>query len=910
MVGSYWGTIWVGFVVIWKQIYCDKIYLHSDWRVKNGNNSIDVPANVPGGIYTDLRNAGVLAEELFYRFNDQEYRWVAKENWTYYSSFTLREMPKIQNIVLTFDGLDTVTNVSLNGQHIGNTDNMFVRYHFNVKPFLKVGTNNLEIKFTSPIFAASARAQQSKYNIPPKCVPASYNGECHVNHLRKMQASFSWDWGPAFPSVGIWKNVSLDCYDTFIARSMSVQTTLKENSASWSVFVSLYMDVSVKHEVRGMFTTILRINSHKIITTTANTSLITDPNGDAFTHLSFKVKKEDVGMWWPNGMGSQNLYTLKAVFLSEGSSERIELTRKIGFRTVQLVQKYVEPGHPDRGMTFFFKINGVGIFAKGSNYIPTHILPELSGNQTVIRSHLLAAKYANMNMLRVWGGGLYESDFFYETCDEYGILIWQDFMFACNMYPSTKSFLNSVSVEIKQQVRRLQYHPSIAIWAGNNENEIALSGDWYGTVSNFALYKRDYIRLYVDLIKNVVLANDKTRPYVESSPSNGLKSELDGYVSSNPGSTFYGDVHYYNYLNNLWNPQIYPITRFASEYGVQSVPSLETLSSVALISDLYLDSDFMKARQHLASGYFLMTEGMKKNLPMTSSIDLDYFIYLSQINQAVSIKTETESYRRGRSFLASSGEGLTMGALYWQLNDVWQAPSWSSIEFGGKWKMLHYFAKEFFSPILVSPRIEIPNVLRVSVISDLFDNIPVVLNLYVYKWDTMLPQYTETYSFVSYASRVIEAGSWDLAALWAKVPNCGSNENEAKSKCFIYFNLKADNRSNTNLGPDNYIFPTPLHSIVGLRNSIIRLIQITSTTDNQFELTLRTDTIALFVWLDVRNVHGHFSRNGFIMLTPETKVTFYSHDKLDKETVQNNLKIKSLKSNYTLEVELKSVLLL
>lgn len=249
-------------------------------------------------------------------------------------------------------------------------------------------------------------------------------------------------------------------------------------------------------------------------------------------------------LWWPNGYGKQNLY--KLVTHVQIHDYEMEDVKKIGFRTIELIQDPL-----DEGLTFYFRVNQLPIFAKGSNYIPGSIFPELSTKQETVLPLLTSVKEANMNMLRVWGGGMYESNLFYELADELGILIWQDFMFACNMYPTTEEFLNSVSKEIFQTVNRLKHHASIALWAGNNENEIALYGNWYGT-GNKEIYKQDYIKLYVDLIKNMVEGLDKTRPFVVSSPSNGLYSDNNGYLGTNPGSNLYGDGKFIlSYITNF-----------------------------------------------------------------------------------------------------------------------------------------------------------------------------------------------------------------------------------------------------------------------------------------------------------------------------------------------------------------------
>ncbi|XP_026688283.1 beta-mannosidase-like, partial [Diaphorina citri] len=389
------------------------------------------------------------------------------------------------------------------------------------------------------------------------------------------------------------------------------------------------------------------------------------------------VPASEVELWWPNGYGEQPLYNLQITLASgvEMSTKSI----KIGFRTVELIQDHVDPNHLEKGRYFYFEVNKVPIYSKGSNLIPVDILPERSNNESTIRDLLVSTKEANMNMLRVWGGGVYMSDYFYETCDELGILIWQDMMFACNNYPATPTFLQSVRSEISQTVRRVQHHPCIAVWAGNNEMEGATIQKWY-IRENPELYYKEYAELYVNTLKPIVLQYDPTRPYLTSSPTNGIESEKAKYaLADNPYSNIYGDTHNYDYYQNLWDPSTAPKSRFCSEFGIQSLPQLSTFQKVATEADLASwRTPFFDSRQHLAGGTGILESSVGHQFEI-GNLTLEYFAYLSQIYQAGAIKTITEQMRRDKGVLREDGSGHNMGALYWQLNDVWQAPTWSSI---------------------------------------------------------------------------------------------------------------------------------------------------------------------------------------------------------------------------------------
>ncbi|XP_054259027.1 beta-mannosidase isoform X2 [Macrosteles quadrilineatus] len=828
----------------------------NSWYAENANSSIKVEAKIPGGIFTDLLRSGILPKDLFYRFNDEDYRWVSKDDWMYTTNFDVdMNILKKVSVYLEFEGLDTIAKVILNGKTLGQTENMFLLYRFNVKQILQVNNNSLTVMLTSPVTAAQHAAQQSAYQVPPACVPMEYHGECHVNYLRKMQASFAWDWGPAFPSLGIWKDVVLRGYNAANARHVVVET--KPEKVDWKVSVTLYLDVDLP--VSGTITATLMLNTTNNVTSELPVTISPEKNNPS---LVFSVPKESVQLWWPNGQGQQHLYSLTVGFVS--GQEHTYKTIKVGFRTVSLEQMEAVAGQPEKGLTFYFRVNGVPIFAKGSNYIPAHILPELSADP-----------------LRM--------------CDELGLMIWQDLMFACSMYPTDDRFLSSVSEEVSQQVLRLQHHPSITIWAGNNENEAALMGNWYGTASNFSLFKSDYIKLYADTIKPIINHLDKTRTYVTSSPSNGIETEREGYVAKNPYDNKYGDVHYYNYEFNLWNPVVFPKTRFASEYGVMAMPSLGSFINITAAEDLSLSSEFMKHRQHHIGGYTQMINEIKYNMYLPDNPDLDTFIYLSQINQAMSIKTETEWYRQGRSRVNAVGEGYTMGALYWQLNDVWQAPSWSSIEFSGKWKMLHYFAVDFFSPVLVSPSRDALNELHVFVISDLklHTAMSLVMRLSVYNWHSLQPVFSQQYHFMMLGAGVVEVGSWDISHFLQSIEGCNKG-GKPVNNCFFHFSVLPNN-SSSSLGPDNFYFPVPLHSVNSPSKANVQVSEIKSLKSNsEFIVTVVTDSVALFVWLDAVEVAGHFSHNGFLMVNNETQVTFSAKQPVTADTLKTALRIRSL----------------
>ncbi|XP_072929796.1 beta-mannosidase isoform X2 [Epargyreus clarus] len=759
---------------------------------------------------------------------------------------------------------------------------MFVRYVFDVKEHLKEGLNVLKISFASPIEAAKVRSD--KHFTAPACVPNDYNGECHANQLRKMQASFSWDWGPAFPSVGLWKPASIEFYNGAIIRSLTTHTEKKD--AAWVLKIVAYIESKAKNkEVNGYINAILPVDGYRTINIGRQLKINTRDDGTCEAELNMNISENVVRVWWPNGFGNQPLYDLHVTLKTEENHDEISHKHvKVGFRTLELIEdasKVVGNTTAGQGLTFYFKVNGYPLFMKGSNWIPAHILPELGYNEDTVNDLLLAARDTHMAMLRVWGGGVYESDYFYQRCDELGILIWQDFLFACSMYPADPEFLDTVRTEIEQNVIRLQHHPSIAVWAGNNENEVALRGNWYATESNFDKYKEEYIKLYVDTIKPIVEGLDPGRRYLVSSPSNGLESEREGYIAQNPYDSHYGDTHYYNYLADNWNQNIYPPTRFASEYGFQSLPSLKTMHTATNdTEDFKVESNYSQHRQHSPNGYKYIEDQLSNHLKLEKS-DPKYFakfVFYSQISQAMAMKAETEYYRQ------SQADWYTMGALYWQLNDVWQAPSWSGIEFGGQWKMLHYFAKSFFAPVLVSPRLTVTGDVDVYLINDRF--VPIVdaqINVDMFNWSSLIPIKSE-----KYPANVdpLSSKKQNTIAFW--------DENN-KHEVFLRFYLEADGVSSS---PDNYIFPVPLKTIEGLLEPKIEItvtkpesVKPNLHKNNVFKIHIQVDTVVLFLWLET-NIEGHFEDNGFVVTQPHIQVNFISKENVSLIQLQESITYK------------------
>ncbi|XP_037912429.1 beta-mannosidase [Hermetia illucens] len=856
--------------------------LAKGWTVQSESGSYTfTEVQLPNGVYTLVGN-DTIDKDLLFSYNDVNMRSVGLEDWIWSTEFDTPDSHMSRGFVnLTFLGIDTISTIKLNGEVLAETNNMFIRYSYNIKDLLKTsGRNQLEVRIKSPVKEAKRLAGLYP-ETPPECPDPKYHGECHMNFLRKMQASFSWDWGPAAPSMGIWKTVQLEVFDVAIIRDIDVATNLVGNN--WELDIRVYLETGLKQPFYGeltMFGVDLFNGPFKVVFDVEPVDY-----RNPVIHFVRTIQKSKVELWWPNGYGEPKLYNLYFGWTGGLSPElqpelwsTSQKSIRIGFRTIELIQKEL-----DDGDSFLFRINGVEMFMKGSNWIPSHILPEKSGDNDRINYLLKAAKDANMNMLRVWGGGIYESDYFYDMADYYGILIWQDMMFACAMYPVFDEFLESVETETVQNALRIAYHPSIAIWATNNENEVALAQNWYKTASNFEYFANTYRQLYVATVNHALkIITHSGRPDVLiSSPSNGIESVASNFIAKNPQDTRYGDIHFYTYLLDGWNPVIYPNPRFASEYGFQSIPSLTSWNRVMAGSDKL--TELLDHRQHHPLGNAPIIDLIKKHfyLPDESSPNyMQALIYLSQVSQAMVIKAETEHYMSRRD-----SDSYTMGALYWQLNDVWIAPSWSSIDFHGTFKMLHYWAKDFMAPLSVIAQVDEFNKVNVFVSRDTVDDndqtLMVVLS--IVSWTELLPKDTENWYLKMKPNSVLKVVSFDFEDYLKGKYN--------KQNSFLQFDLYDTGK---NVLSTTYLFPTNLKDANGISDPVIVVSIESHVCENggasaSLWIKVRYPTLFVFLELTRTDIKRHyFSKNGYIQVQPiETIHLEYTDEKCAEFTLKD-----------------------
>ncbi|KAK7109884.1 beta-mannosidase-like [Littorina saxatilis] len=902
-----------------------RLNLTGTWTVTNPDLDITVKDKVPGSVYTALHNNDVI-QEPYYRDNDVKQAWVAHANWTYTRTFTVRsEMYQRKSLLLVAEGIDTVSSVYINQQLVGTTENMFLKYAWNIRPFINSGQNTIAIHIQSATEYATQQANSYPYKVPAVFPLPETHGESHINFIRKVQTSFSWDWAPSFPTQGVWKPIYLVAFDSAVLEMATVEVVPVSDGESWVLRTTAYFHVGVVQSVSGQLQITLDLTG---ISETYNLFLNTARNEAAFditVPQSAKVKR-----WWPIGYGDQMLYDVTFNFTTS-DGEVTSQTKRIGFRTVELVQEPVS-ADPKRGLTFYFRVNGQAIFMKGANWIPPDSFRERV-TEDHIRMLLQSAVLANMNMLRVCGVGIYESEFFFDLADELGIMIFKGLVFGDALYPTDPAFLDTVTKEVTYQVRRVMHRPSILFWTGNDESEAAIDEQWVG-FSNGKVYRDDYVKLYVTTLKAIVTSENPSRVYLTTTPSNGKFTEEAGYFKVDPSSELYGDVHFYGYVVDLWNaPANAPVPRFITEYGLQSWPSYHTLLPVFEEEDMSYTSPMAVHRQHHPNGTEEIESQITRHLawPLSTISDPQRFksiIYLTQINQAMSIKSEGEHYRRHQSSVLPDGRGLTMGALYWQLNDIWQAPTWASIDYSGRWKMLHYYAARFYSPLLVSPYLNGSDV-KVYVVVDQIPTMEVRdphtqrlrfepmtkvkdimrssmgredalglkrkvdqrvhgnLTVQMYSWNSFTPlhQWIVPYQLNTTAEMVFRQGVDSMMT----EAGCTSS-----TECFIYTFL-----NDPNDGVNNWIYLAELKdSSVPKANVTIASVQQASSP-REFTITLTTDAIAPFVWLEAGSMMGRFSDNGFLLVKVTFTVTFTAwRDDVDIHTLRSQLSVLSLMDIY------------
>jgi beta-mannosidase len=636
--------------------------LTKQWQFREAGTDEWLPAQVPGSVQTDLLALGRIPDP-FVADNELHVQWITDRDWEY--RLVLQADPETlaeKHIFLVCNGLDTLADVTLNGKMLGHAENAFRQYRWDVKTILAEGENELLIAFPSPMAAIRPLVEAQPLRNPTHSLPGG-------PYLRKAPCQFGWDWGPKLPPVGIWKDVRLEGYS--VARLYDVHLRQQHDdrhvAVSAGVSVARWKDADLCIEL-----CLIGPDGQE---QEAGVKLTGDEIDGTAT-----IDVADPQAWWPNGLGPQPLYDVQ-VNLLQGDVLLDRRTFKMGLRTVELRQE------PDEfGTSFTFVVNGVPIFAKGANWIPADSFPTRISDGHL--EHLIrSAAQAHMNMLRVWGGGLYEEERFYDLCDRYGILVWQDFCFSCSVYPDDEKFVENVRVEAVENVRRLRHRTSLALWCGNNEMEIGWVGWGWEHMPESERFKQAYGRMFHHLLPEICAAEDPDRPYWPSSPSSNTP-----FV--NPDSLRAGDTHNWAvwHGNRPFEAYREHDSRFVSEFGFQSLPCLDTVRTYADEADWNMTSYIMEHHQRNDAGNGKIINYMTDHFRMPK--DFPSLVYVTQVLQAKCVRTGVEYWRRNRR--------CTSGALYWQLNDCWPVASWASLDYFGRWKALHYAARRFNAPMLLS----------------------------------------------------------------------------------------------------------------------------------------------------------------------------------------------------------------
>ncbi|MEI6881489.1 MAG: glycoside hydrolase family 2 protein [Bacteroidota bacterium] len=669
-----------------------------NWQFKNVKDKLWLSAKVPGTVYTDLFHNKKIPDP-FLADNESKLQFIDNEDWVYKTSFLIgaKEL-RNEHIEMQFDGLDTYAKVFLNDSLILVPDNMFRKWVVDVRKQIHLGKNTIRIQFESAVNKGKKEASKLSYQLP---------GDEKV-FTRKAQYQYGWDWGPRFVTCGIWKGVKLKCWNhAKINHVQFVHHKLDTDKAQVQFKVEIICNEESTYQLSA-----INSKNEKIGDTLIKLN-------EGINHIALPHLIKHPKLWWTHNLGKQHLYNYSFVLsLSNKKLDSIPLC--FGLRNIEWVQEKDE-----KGKSFYMKLNGSPIFAKGANYIPEdNFLPRVTIAKT--KQLIKDAKAANINMLRIWGGGTYGSDELYQLCNENGILIWQDFMFACAMYPGDSVFVNNVKAELNDQIVRLRNHPSLAIWCGNNEiDEGWKNWGWqkqykYSAIDS-SIIANNYHSLFEEQIKQAVQSLDGNRFYWPSSPSVGWGRKE---------SLSQGDAHYWGVWWGMEPFEVYEkkVPRFMSEYGFQGMPALKTFEDIAAIKHhdnrFVVDSNVLKVHQKHPSGYQTIQSYMERDYKIPKSFE--NYVYVSQLLQADGMKTAMEAHRRAMPYC--------MGSLYWQLNDCWPVTSWSSMDYNGHWKALHYQVKKSFNDLSISFEDKNDSVL-VFIVSDKLEKIEGKLKIKLMNFD-------------------------------------------------------------------------------------------------------------------------------------------------------------------------------
>jgi len=807
--------------------------LAGTWSVRQADGDKPaIPMRIPGDVHSALLAAGLIPDPYFGR-NENEVQWVGKKDWIVERSFDVpADLLDRKSVCLRLEHVDTFCTVSINGQKVGETGNRFRRYDFEIRPFLKPGQNTITGLFKSADLISEERGKALPFPLPivENAVVR------HINLIRKPACNGGWDWGITLMVAGFAGKTELIYTD--VARIDYVYCDQRHQPGRCDVTVT----ADVTSPAGGDTMLGVTLGEAKV-----HVPVTLKPGAN---HVSATVAVSKPRLWWPNGAGEQALYDL-AVTVGDGT-----LTRKLGLRTIEVVNKPDPVDENNKsakpGMSMTFRVNGVDLYCKGADWIPCDAM---TARQTAdrYRDLLGSAQAANMNMIRLWGGGQFEDDLFYNTCDEMGLMVWHDFMFSCALYPSDPAFLGEVESELAHQLRRLRDHASIALWCGDNECIGALT--WFEpSKKNRDLYLLNYDRLS-RVLSGTIAKYDSTRMFWPSSPCAGPGDFSDGWHDDNRG-----DMHYWTVWHENKNfSAFYSVKpRFCSEFGFQSFSSLDVAKTYCSPDQLNPTAPDFEHHQKNTGGNSRIMETMSRYFRFPESFEST--LYLSQVQQGIAIKTAVEAWRHLQP--------RCMGTLYWQLNDNWPVASWSSLEYGGKWKHLHYQAKRFYAPVavMVVPADNDPTNIEVWAVNDRAVEAKAEAAVELWGYNGVKLQTQRLSGNVAARS----------ALLLGRLPVSTFGTEKELDQRFLEVVLTADVDGAKDVHRNEWYFSAFKRCDLG----DAAVDAIPAERNGQWTVTLTTDKPAFFVWANVSGIRGEFSDNSFTLLPgrPVT-LTFAPKDK-------------------------------
>jgi beta-mannosidase len=853
--------------------------LDRGWQFRqtdSGASNADwMAATVPGDVHLDLM-ANKRIPDPFYRDDEAKLQWIEQASWEYQDTFDVPAgLLGKANVDLVFDGLDAAAEVYLNDAHVLSANNMFRIWRVPVKDHLHAGKNVLRVEFPSPIKAAEKVAATDPWQAKTHTEPKTY--------IRKAAYEYGWDWGPRFVTSGIWRPVRLEGWDKVRIADFAI----RQRDVSREV---AHIDAQVEIEAASAGTVLVHVDywQNELLRKgkgdTQKNKTINPPfvSTKAVVHagknlIDLPIEIRQPTLWFPAGYGDQSRYEFTADLFAESTAspaieERVVTT---GLRSVVLDR------HPDQwGRSFQFVVNGIPVFGKGADVIPFDSFPNRVTTADY-RRILESARDANMNMIRHWGGGYYETDEFYSICDELGIMVWQDFMFGNDWQPGTYAFKLNIEAEAEDQVRRLRNHPSIVIWSGNNETEVALNWGQRGSLPMDVKWQmwQDYLTEFSGILNRVVARLDAETPYWPSSPSSDYEETTANYGRGYQS----GDAHIWD----VWHGRVPFSTyethraRFVTEYGFQSFPEMQTIEAFTQPEDRKnIFTPVMLVHQKNNEGNDIIHNYLLKDYPEPK--DFPSFLYVSQVLQAEGIKIGAEHMRRSMP--------ETMGSIFWQLNDCWPVASWSSIDYYGRWKALQYYARRFYAPVLVSPHVE-DGAVKVYIVSDKTEAQKASVRVRLMDFDgKVLLEEKQDVEVTPLASKVY------LDWPFAKLMQAGAADT---SRVFVVADLCAGDKTvSRNL---TYLAPT---KEVHLKAAALKVES--SVADGKLHIRVSSPVLARSVYIAFGDLDVKVSDNYFDVLPGET-VEITAESKASPEEVKAKMKVVSLTDAFAVNPQTSTV---